>query len=266
MQNKRPPQKKRSPPTSWEPVGNWYQNLVGEEGHYYHKNVILPALLELMSISETKEPLLLDLACGQGVLARQLPKSTPYIGVDLSKTLLQAAKSQDTNPQHQYYLGDITKPLPIKNQNCSHATIILALQNVEAPQQALANAAKHLRVGGKLFIVLNHPCFRVPRQSSWRVDEDQKIQYRRIDRYNTHLKVPMQAHPSQGEKSSQTWSFHHSLAAYTKFLKNSGFLIEQIDEWNSNKMSTGKAAKMENRSREEIPLFMCIVAVKQPAQ
>ena len=31
--------------TSWEPVGNWYQTIVGEEGHYYHQHVILPQLL-----------------------------------------------------------------------------------------------------------------------------------------------------------------------------------------------------------------------------
>lgn len=262
MKEKRPPVRRET--TSWEPVGKWYQAIVGEEGHYYHQHVILPALMAHMKIKETKDPLILDLGCGPGVLARQLPPKTKYIGIDLSSTLVRGAKGLDKEPLHEYHLGDITKPLPIKTTECSHATIILALQNVEAPDQAIKNAFKHLRPGGRLFIILNHPCFRVPRQSSWRVDEAQKIQYRRIDRYSSSLKVPMQAHPSKGENSATTWSFHHSLSNYSKWLRDAGFVIELIDEWCSNKVSTGKAAKMENRSREEIPLFLCLIALKPP--
>lgn len=260
MKERHHPPKKAT--TSWEPVGNWYQTIVGEEGHYYHKNVILPALLKHMQIKDAKDALVLDLGCGPGVLARQLPAGTPYIGIDLSSTLVRSAKAQDADPKHEYHLGDITKPLPIKAQNCSHATIILALQNVEAPSLAIKNAFNHLRPGGRLYIVLNHPCFRVPRQSSWRVDEEQKIQYRRIDRYSSSLKVPIQAHPSKKEASATTWSFHHSLATYSKWLQEAGFVIELLDEWCSNKVSTGKAAKMENRSREEIPMFLCLIARK----
>lgn len=260
MKDKRPPSRQAN--TSWEPVGKWYQTIVGDDGHYYHKNVILPALLKHMNVAGTADPLVLDLGCGPGVLARQLPLKTPYIGVDLSNTLLRSAQAQDKDPNHRYYLGDITKPLPIKDTNCSHAAIILALQNVEAPELAIGNAYKHLRKDGRFFIILNHPCFRIPRQSSWRVDEAQKIQYRRIDRYASSLKVPMQANPSKGEGSVVTWSFHHSLGSYSKWLKEAGFVIEQIDEWCSDKVSTGKMAKMENRSREEIPLFMCLIARK----
>ena len=260
MKDKRPLIKKET--TSWESVGKWYQSIVGDDGHYYHKHVILPALLEHMQVNKIKDPLVLDLGCGPGVLARQLPSNTRYIGIDLSTSLVKSAKSQDKDPLHEYFLGDITKPLPIKTSECSHATIILALQNVEHPLLALKNAFKYLRPGGKLFVILNHPCFRVPRQSSWRVDEEQKIQYRRIDRYKSSLKIPIQAHPSKGESSATTWSFHHSLSTYSKWLKEAGFAIELIDEWCSNKVSTGKAAKMENRSREEIPLFLCLIAVK----
>lgn len=63
-------------------------------------------------------------------------------------------------------MGDVTKPLKIDKKDFSHAFVILALQNMEEGEKAIQNGAKHLRKGGKLFVVLNHPCYRIPRQSS----------------------------------------------------------------------------------------------------
>lgn len=249
--------------TSWEQVHNWYDKSVGDEGHYYHKHVVLPGVLKLLDLPrQDPQTQLLDLACGNGVLAHHIPATAKYTGVDLAPSLIKAATKNDLSTQHEYFVADITRPLPLKKTNYTHSAIVLAVQNLEQPKMAFVNAAKHLNVGGKLVIAMNHPCFRVPRQSSWKVDESQKIQYRRIDRYSTAMKVPIQTNPSKGAESSTTWSFHHPLASYTLWLHEAGFTIELIEEWHSDKLSTGKNATMENRSREEIPLFLAIRAIK----
>lgn len=254
--------RRANPGTSWEPVEKWYQASVGDEGHYYHRQIVIPGVMRLMNL-ERKEPVaLLDLACGQGVLARHLPPNIPYTGLDLSVSLVKAAKSSDTNQRHQYVVADATKPLPLPEDLFTHAAIILALQNMEHPDLALRHLHRHLQVNGELVIVLNHPCFRIPRQSSWQVDQEKKIQYRRLDRYALPLQIPIQAHPSKGVQSPATWSFHHPISAYTRWLKEAGFVITLMEEWCSDKVSTGGAAKMENRSREEFPLFLTIVARK----
>ncbi len=246
--------------TSWESVTNWYDKTVGKEGHYYHQQVIIPKLLELIDLKD--KPHLLDLACGQGILARQLPKKAAYTGVDISASLIQAAKKYDSLPNHRYIVHDATEPLPFEPATFTHAVIILALQNIAEPRKAIENAYRLLKPKGKFIIILNHPCFRIPRQSGWEIDEGKKLQYRRVDRYMSELKIPIQTHPSKGEKSSQTLSFHRPLSFYSKALCEAGFSIRLIDEWCSDKVSTGKAAKMENRAREEIPLFLCLVAEK----
>lgn len=249
----------KSHPTSWEPVEKWYKQAVGEEGHYFHKQIVLPGILRLFKFSDENSALL-DLACGQGILAKHLPEKVHYFGIDISPSLIKEAKKSDANPLHQYAVADVTKALPIKNATFSHAAIVLALQNIEHPSQVFANARKYLRPDGKLLIVLNHPCFRIPRQSSWQIDENKKIQYRRLDRYFSSMNIPIQAHPSKGEKSPETISFHHPLSTYSSWLKDNGFVIELIEEWCSDKTSTGGAAKMENRSREEFPMFLTILA------
>lgn len=248
--------------TSWDSVGNWYNGIVGNEGHYYHRKLILPGVIRLLGITEQTQGPLLDLACGQGVLARQLPEKLLYTGIDISPALIKAAKQASTNKSHEFIVADASKTLLLQKKEYSYATLLLALQNIEHGEKVIDNAARHLQVGGKFLIVLNHPCFRIPRQSSWEVDAGKKIQYRRIDRYYSDMKIPIQMHPGKGAASPATWSFHHPLSTYSEWLYNAGFHIAKIDEWCSDKISSGKQATMENRSREEIPLFMAILATK----
>lgn len=246
--------------TSWEGVDTWYSGLVGEEGHYYHQHLILPNVLRLMGLKKTPNPTVLDLACGQGVLGRHLAAEIPYLGVDLSSSFIREAQKMDSSPHHRYLHADITKAFQAEENYFSHATVILALQNVEHPLNVFQNAYRLLRKEGSLLIVMNHPCFRIPRQSSWQVDQEKKWQYRRVDRYFSPMKIPIHTHPGKGKDSSQTWSFHHPLSSYFLWLQQSKFMVEVLEEWCSNKASVGKHAKMENHARAEFPLFLTIKA------
>lgn len=251
--------KKNFRDSSWQRVAPWYNKVTrGGEGHYYHQHVVIPGVLHLLSLSPVSN--LLDLACGNGVLANSLPKSVKYTGVDLSESLIRTAKNEDKNSNHKYLVDDVTMSLTIPD-NFTHAAIVLALQNIGSPQNALKNASDHLLKNGKLVIVLNHPAFRIPRQSSWGIDEERKIQYRRVDKYMSPMDIPININPSD-RNSEVAVSYHYPLSAYSKMLKDVGFVIELIEEWTSDKESVGRAGRMENRSRAEIPLFMAIVARK----
>ncbi len=246
--------------TSWESAAKWYDSVVGKAGHYYHEHVIIPETLRLL---EKKPPSVLDLGCGQGVLARALPKESSYVGVDAARSLIDAARKRGAKCPATFYCHDLLKPLELKHPPFSHATCILALQNIQDPLPLLKTAYQHLQPSGKCILVLNHPCFRIPRQSHWTIDEKKKLQSRTIDRYMAPLKIPIHTAPSLHEKSSTTWSFHFPISFYTRSLKSAGFLLEDIEEWCSDKVSTGKAAAMENRCRKEFPLFLTLIAQKR---
>ena len=235
---------------SFEPVAHWYDKIVGEEGHHYHQQVIMPTLLKLFNFS--KSPKVLDLACGNGFLANYLPKETYYEGIDNSPTLL--AKAKKAFP-HKFSQMDLSKPFSIEKKDFTHATCILALQNIGSPEIVLESTKNHLSPGGKLFLVLNHPCFRIPRQSHWGFDEASQTQYRRIDRYMTPLDIPIHF-----KENSQVTSYHKPISFYINALSNAGFATTHMEELCSQNMSQGKRAKAENRSRNEIPLFLVIVA------
>jgi ubiquinone/menaquinone biosynthesis C-methylase UbiE len=246
--------------TSWQPVSSWYNQLVGGSGQYFHQHLVLPGTLKLLELKSGNS--LLDLGCGQGILSRQIPEKIFYQGVDIAPSLIETAKRMTRRPDTNFTVADITKPINIPKIDFSHAAIILAFQNVDSPLDTLLNAALHLKENGVLVMVINHPYFRIPRFTSWGVDESKKLQYRRVDSYLTFQKIPISANPSQQSRSPITWSFHYSLQEITKFLNQAGFVIETIEEWVSDKESIGKSAKMENRARQEFPLFMAIKAVK----
>lgn len=255
----------RSDKTSWQPVSEWYNSSVGNSGHYYHQHVVIPNALKLLGLQSmampSPVPAVLDLGCGQGVFARQLAPEIYYQGIDVARALIDFAKKDDDNPQHHFLTGNATRPLGLQKKEFDIAVCMLALQNMKDPDGLFANAEQYLRKNGKFLIILNHPCFRIPRQSSWGVDPKNKLQYRRIDRYLSPLEIPITAHP--GERNSPvTWSFHQPLSAYTELLRKHHFMIEVMEEWNSDKQSVGPAAKMENRGRSEFPLFLAILAQK----
>jgi ubiquinone/menaquinone biosynthesis C-methylase UbiE len=255
---------------SWQKVAPWYNKITDHgQGHYYHQHVVIPGALRLLGFDpkfmiHDSSFKLLDLACGNGVLAKAIPKDIEYTGIDIAPSLIAEAKRTDRNSKHNYLVADIANSINLSNlpNNFNAATLILALQNIQNPQKVLDNASKNLLTGGALVIVLNHPAFRIPRQSSWGIDESKKIQYRRIDKYMSPMTIPIRMNPSD-PNSQNTLSYHFSISDYSKMLNEAGFTIDLIEEWTSDKESEGRAARMENRSRSEIPLFLTILARKK---
>ena len=249
-----------SPAGSWQKAHRWYDRSVGQFGNYYHQRIVIPGAIRLLGLGGREAASVLDLACGQGVLARQLPANTEYFGFDAAAGLADLAQRRNKNSRHHFGVADVTQPLPLAKTDFSHAAVILALQNIENPAKALLNAQKHMRLSGRLVLVLNHPCFRIPRQSGWEIDPRNKLRYRRVNRYLSPMNIPLQIHPSRGQNSPVALTFHHPLSAYSRWLRDAGFLIEGIEEWASDKTSQGPAARMENLSRMEIPLFLALSA------
>lgn len=244
--------------TSWHQVGSWYNSLVGRDGHYYHEHVIFPKLRELLKINPGEH--ILELGCGQGVYARTLEKGVNYLGLDLGKSLIEEAKKLDHDHAHKYRVADVTRELSVATRSFDHVVSILALQNMEQAELAIKNAGKAVKRGGDFVMVLNHPAFRIPRQSSWGIDPQNKLEYRRLNLYLSPLRVPITTHPGK-DSSPVTWSYHAPISFYFSALKQAGFMVTDLEEWVSDKESKGKGGKAENRARRQFPLFLALRAI-----
>ncbi|MFH2202762.1 MAG: class I SAM-dependent methyltransferase [Elusimicrobiota bacterium] len=262
MRRRRPPRPEHPGrrDTSWQEASGWYGKSVGEKGHHYHRSVVIPGVLKLLDIRHAASASLLDLGCGQGVLSRALPSGVDYWGVDASPALIEQAR--ELGGRGQFLCADATANLPLEKSDFTHAALILALQNMSDAGKAVNNAARRLRPGGRAVAVVNHPCFRVPKQSFWGVDKTTNMQYRKLQRYLSPQRVSIRIHPSRREKSPIAWTFHEPLAGVCKWFSDAGLLIERLEEWVSDKRSTGPQARREDIARMEFPLFLALSALK----
>lgn len=242
--------------TSWDKVGQWYDRLVGEEGHYYHENVILPNLKRLLGKYES----IVDFGCGQGVLTSIIEPNIKYTGIDLSPHLIKIATEKDKSPKHRYFVADATSKIP-DIYPADRVVMVLSLQNMKSPYKAVRNATKCLKDDGRMVIVINHPCFRIPKHSDWY--EEAGRRFRVEDKYMSNLEIPIDSSPYDNRNNQTTYSYHFPLSAISEMLTDNGLVISSMEEWVSPKKSTGIKAKIEDESRKEFPMFLTIVAMKK---
>lgn len=246
--------------TSWGKVAGWYDEMLEEKDNTYQKNIILPNILRLMNIMKNES--VLDLACGTGFFAREFFRMGGKVtGIDISSELIEIAK-KNSPKEIEYFASSADDLSGIKNGSIDKIAVILAIQNIENISGVFRECSRVLKDGGKIFLVMNHPAFRIPKKSSWGFDEKNKIQYRRMDEYLSESKTKIEMHPGK-DNGEQTVSFHRPLQVYFKALKKNGFCVTGLEEWISDKKSQpGPRAESEDKARKEFPFFLFMEATK----
>jgi len=256
----------------WDRVAGWYDNLLSVKGSDHHENLVLPGVARMIGLEPGQR--LLDIACGQGLVARHMIGSQPgatAVGVDLSERLIERAHGQ--SPESiSYQVGDARKlgELDLGDELFDAAVCVLALMNIDQIEEVFAGAMSRLKPGGKMVSVIIHPAFRNPGATAWGwiLDERsrQPVQFRRVDQYMTTKTTDIVMNPGQvssGAKAITTQTHHRPMSGYINAMASSGLMIDTVEEWSSKRVSQpGPRAKAENTAREEIPMFMAIRAVK----
>lgn len=245
----------------WDPLADWYTGWVGEAGSEHHRYLAIPAVLDLLAPARGEQ--ILDIGAGPGVLAPAIAKAgASYLGVDASPRLLAYARR--THGAHgRFLLGDAARldQLPeLRGGSFDGAVFLLSVQDMDPLDAVLASAAWALCSGGRLVILMTHPCFRVPRQSGWGWDEGRKLRFRRVDRYLTPLAVPLKTYP--GGRGA-TRSYHRPLEVYVSSLANCGLLIDRLLELPTYQIAAeGPHARAESLANREFPVFLGLRAWK----
>jgi ubiquinone/menaquinone biosynthesis C-methylase UbiE len=259
---------KTTPDTSWGGVADWYNKHLENGDDTYHSKIIFPNILRMLGdVTHTK---ILDMACGQGIFSEKLRDEGALVtGVDLGKQLIKIAEEKSLSVKQKgthkvtYHVSSSDDMYMLKDASFDVVVCILALQNIENLQKTMLEASRVLTKEGKLFFVLNHPSFRNPRKTFWGYNEADDTQYRRVDEYMSESNVKIDMTPGSAQDKKFTVSFHRPLQVYMKSLSKAGFAITRLEEWVSHKESErGPKKRAEDKSRKEIPMFMCVEAKK----
>lgn len=254
----------QQPKTSWGEVAEWYDALLEDDPDSYQRRVILPNLLRVLDLQRGET--VLDLGCGQGFFSHEFWRAgANVIGVDIAPELIARAVKRrpqpaPRSPTLEFRVASAkTVPL-VADGSLDKVTLVLAIQNIENSSAVFAECRRVLKPAGRLYLVLNHPAFRVPGASAWGW-EGTRLQYRRIDRYLSEARVKIQMHPGANPRQ-HTVTFHRPLQLYFKALAKHGFCVTRLEEWISHRQSQpGPRAAAEDRARNEIPLFLLLEAV-----
>lgn len=169
--------------------------------------------------------LTLDIGCGEGRLSRDLVRlGHQVVGIDGSMTMAAAASSH-AEPVKAVVQADAAQlPLPDCMVDC--VTMFMSLQDNDAMERAIDEAARVLVCDGHLIIAITHPAntagaFEASTDDSSRPFVIRDSWFERGLRSDTC------------ERDGLTMNFHSEhrpLQAYTEALAQSGFIIDRLRE------------------------------------
>lgn len=249
--------------TSWERVATWYDGWVGDAGSAYHRQLAIPAVLEMLQPQSGED--ILDVGGGQGVLSPHIVEAGARVTVvDASARLIAAAKRRHARLRGARFVVGDARRLPavagIEPGAYDAAVFMLSIQDMDPLGDVMHGVDWALRERSRVVLLMTHPAFRQPRHSGWGIDDARGLTYRRVDGYLSPMAVPMK---SLGG-GQPTRSFHRPISAYVNALADVGFAVDEMLEIPDlpPERRPGRAARGDARAHAEIPIFLGIRAVR----
>jgi ubiquinone/menaquinone biosynthesis C-methylase UbiE len=210
--------------SSYDSIAGWYDESI-RSGSLIH-DLVVPVLLALTGDIRGKH--VCDLACGQGVIARQLARQgASVIGIDVAEKMLEFARhSEETEPLSITYLHDDAQTLSsIADATFDGVVCNMALMDITDMGATFRNVRRVLREGGWFVFSMTHPCFQTP-ISTWAHKEDGTV-YREIRGY--FAEGFWRSDNPHGVRG-QVGAYHRMLSTYLNALADAGFLLERLVE------------------------------------
>jgi len=215
----------------WADLAEWYDEKQGDEGDFWHRTLLDPALFGL--IGEVGGMRILDVPCGNGHNTRRLARlGGDVVGVDLSAPLIgRNRRREEHDPLGiTYHAADAAQMGMLADDSFDLVVSQMGLMDLPDASGALGEMGRVLRPGGRLVALFSHPCFDIPGASAW-VEETMyppSTVWRKVRRY---------AEPFAGQaywrvhgRLTSTPSYHRPLSWYVRALRSAGLVLTALEE------------------------------------
>lgn len=205
---------------AYDRIADAYDGFVAESGLH---RTSLPALLEACGRGEV----VVDLACGQGALARALAaEGRTVTGVDISRELLEIARRHEAEaPLGIRYQRDDARTLDtLESGTFDGVASHIALGDIDDLGAVLHAVARVLRPGGWFAFAMLHPCFCPPRRATLDIDGRAVLQIGRYFEEGTYRRTA-----ENRVLGGLAWH-HRTLSTIWRELRSAGLTVTDLRE------------------------------------
>ncbi|HEV2317999.1 MAG TPA: class I SAM-dependent methyltransferase [Thermoplasmata archaeon] len=244
----------------------WYGRKQGDGGDPWHRTLIDPGLFARIGTLPAGSRVL-DVACGNGYIARRLARAgARVVGVDASKELIALARAAErTEPLGiEFHETDAAELPMLASASFDLAVSNMGIMDIERADAAIAEIGRVLRTGGRFVFSISHPCFDIDLRSAWvieRVTGREPMVFRKVTGYRRPHEERYPWNLPDGE-TAWTIGYHRPLSWYAQQLRSSGFAVVALDEPSpTDEFVSGNVRK---EWIDEIPMHLVVEARRDP--
>lgn len=216
-----------APDAPYDAIAEWYDEYVRTEPLL--AEVVIPATVRLIEdAGRPQDTIICDLACGQGIVARELAQRGAHVtGIDISERLLALARSQPVAAPYaiSWRHDDAQVGRTLADASFDGVVCNMALMDIPDLVAALRTVARILRPGGWFVFSITHPCIQMP-NSDWMTRPDGATIRGSGDYFAEGFWQPAGAPGVRGRVGAR----HRTLSSYLNALADAGLGIERVVE------------------------------------
>ena len=217
----------------WNENARWWDAHMGE-GNDWHNRLIAPTVLRLLDLRPGE--VVVDLACGNGLLARTLAQQGAHVlACDFSGEVLECARARSIpSADHiEYRLMDLADPDQLATLGTARfdaAICNMAIMDMACITPLFAAISRSLRSAGRFVFSILHPCFNTSGTQliAERNDADGRVIYAvRVSRY-----LGLAPEPGIGIRGQPAphYYFHRPLSVLLSACFAAGFILDGFEE------------------------------------
>ena len=247
----------------------WRDQRMGETGDLWHRALIDPTLLAV--VGSVRGARVLDLACGNGYLARRFAAlgARSVVGIDLSRPTVAAARARERRDPRgvRFVVADAAHLDRFAAGSFDLVVANMALMDIADGAGTVREVARLLDPAGRFVFSISHPCFDTDDRSMWLVERGWRPNggygetvWRKVRGYRDEAMRPVGWVVSP-TRTVFTRSYHRTLATYSRYLRAAGFAIRRLEE----PAPTPEAVRDSPQGPylAEIPLHLVVEAVRR---
>lgn len=155
--------------TAWEQNAAFWDDYMGEESNYFHRDLVRPHTEELLGVQ--KEDLILDIACGNGNFSKRMAEQgARVVAFDYSPKMVELAEKRrhmvlDRVTFHVCDAADEKAVLALRQERpFDKAVSNMALMDIYEIAPLFHAVYELLKPDGCFVFSMHHPCFTYPNE------------------------------------------------------------------------------------------------------